>query len=322
MRADARVAVVGAGMSGLICAKRLADAGFDVTVFEKSRGLGGRLATRRTDHGPIDHGVRFLQPQNAPFGSFLDAACEVGDAALWPAEGRDGQHCYVGLPTMNGFVKPLTAGIEIERDTRVTGVSAVGSRWRLDFSDNRDTASFDRVILAVPAPQALELVQHVPELAKQISDVRIAPSWAYLAIFDRRLEDIPDVPAAVGQSIDWIARDNAKPGRTGVTDRWILHASADWSRTFLELDFKETGRKLRALFAGAIGISPPSPVYEAAHLWRFALTERPLGQPFLHHPSWTLAVCGDWCIGSSVEDAFRSGTALAEAILEADVTAC
>lgn len=318
MRPDTRIAVVGAGMAGLICARRLADNGFDVTLFDKSRGLGGRLATRRTDHGPIDHGVRFLQPHHGPFGSFLDEACSAGDAASWQREGRDEPQCYVGLPTMNGFVKPLADGIEIERDVRVTGISATGTGWRLDFPDNRYTTPFDRVVLAVPAPQALELVQDIPQLAGPIKSVRMAPCWAYLAIFDRRLDGVPDLPAATGQPIDWIARDNAKPGRAGKTDRWILHANADWSRTHLELDPETAGRELRALFVRAIGRTPPEPIYEAAHRWRYALTEEPLGQPFLCDPSGTLAICGDWCLGASAEDAFCSGMAVAEAILEQD----
>lgn len=58
-----RVAVVGAGIAGITAARTLAQAGWQVTVFEKSRGAGGRMATRRTAFGGFDHGAQF-------FGSF------------------------------------------------------------------------------------------------------------------------------------------------------------------------------------------------------------------------------------------------------------
>ena len=50
-----RIAIIGAGLAGLSAARALTAAGHTPVVFEKSRGLGGRLATRRTEFGPIDH---------------------------------------------------------------------------------------------------------------------------------------------------------------------------------------------------------------------------------------------------------------------------
>ena len=78
------VAVIGAGMTGITCARALYVAGYDVTVFEKSRGLGGRMATRRVGKTlTIDHEAQFITARSDAFKSFMQRACKAGTAEIW-----------------------------------------------------------------------------------------------------------------------------------------------------------------------------------------------------------------------------------------------
>jgi hypothetical protein len=109
-----RIAVVGAGLAGLVAASRLTAAGCAVTVFEKSRGLGGRLATRRSEHGSFDHGAPVVH-------------CEAWQVAPLEARAaciRWGEAGHVGLPGMSGLVRPLAEGLDIRTGTEVTGLAA------------------------------------------------------------------------------------------------------------------------------------------------------------------------------------------------------
>ena len=103
-----QVAVVGAGIAGLVAARRLADAGLAVTVFEKSRGAGGRCATRRSEVGPFHHGVASFGAHSSTFRETL---------LHWQARGwvqaaaeETSQRRWIGTPTMNALARQLAAG--------------------------------------------------------------------------------------------------------------------------------------------------------------------------------------------------------------------
>ena len=90
--AHPRVAVVGAGMAGASCARMLADAGCAVQVVDKSRGPGGRLASRRLQwldaQGQrrvvqLDHGAPAFMASGADFRQFLATALPPGSLAAW-----------------------------------------------------------------------------------------------------------------------------------------------------------------------------------------------------------------------------------------------
>ena len=81
------VAVIGAGISGLTCARTLADHGVPVIVFEKSRGVGGRMATRRCEHGAaFDHGAQYFTVRDERFRVCVDSW--LHDGLVQPWKGR------------------------------------------------------------------------------------------------------------------------------------------------------------------------------------------------------------------------------------------
>ena len=121
MNRNERISIIGAGMAGLACAKALRRKGAAVTVFDKSRGLGGRLASRRGDGVQFDHGAQYISARTPGFTAFMEACLADGAAALWRPDIHDGRESkggsdkwYVGLPGMSGLVKPLADGIDVK----------------------------------------------------------------------------------------------------------------------------------------------------------------------------------------------------------------
>lgn len=295
-----RVAVVGAGLAGLVAGSRLVAGGCAVTVFEKSRGLGGRLATRRSEWGPFDHGAPVVH-------------CEAWQVASLAAEGacvRWGDLGHVGMPGMSALVRPLGVGVEVRTEAEVAAVEPGPDGVTLRFKAGGEEGPFARVILALPAPQVLRIAGGL-DGAEALRAVEMGPVWTLMAAFGER-PNLPDI-VRPGGALDLVVRDSAKPGREG--ERWVAHASHDWTRERLE---REKEAVLPVLLAELEDVAEgrlPRPVHVAAHRWRFGLTERALGASFAALAGGVVLAGGDWALGARGEQAWLSGQAMAEAVL-------
>jgi len=310
-----RIAVIGAGVAGLACARSLAEAGHHVVVFDKGRGIGGRMATRRAGEIRFDHGAVALVPRGGAFGAFLGAAAVRGHAARWPAAGG-----WTGVPGMRGLIMPLAEGLDITSGAEVTGLSRAAGGWHLSGALIPDM-HFDRVVLATPQPQAARLLAPWPGLVARMAHVSMQPCWTLMAGFDASIGDGPDIARFDGGPLALIAHENTKPGRNlrgeaWPEDAWVVQANADWSRQHLEEEQPQVQARLLAAFFAAIGQAPVTPTTLMAHRWRYALTDVPLGQSHLLDAALGIGLCGDWCLGARAEDAFDSGQALAAAMLQ------
>ena len=313
-----RIAIVGAGMAGLACAQTLHAAGAQVTIYEKGRRPGGRLATRRRDGFSFDHGAQYATARGAAFRAFLaDAA---GLVAPWDPAAAHVR--WVGVPGMSAFAQAAERrGIgRLLPGRHVSFVERTADGWHLRHLDAATTrpgtvidegeraGPFDRLVLALPAPQAAGLLTALGHaFAAPVAAVVTAPCWTLMLAFAER-QDGPDTRTPEGM-LDWIGRGSSRPGRPRLPDAWVANANPAWSRGNLEREPDAVRADLHAAFRAETGIDA-APAYAAVHRWRYARTETPLGQACLWDPSG-LAVCGDWCLGARVEAAFDSGRAAA-----------
>lgn len=318
------VAIVGADLAGLSCAKTLAAHGVPVRLFDKGRAAGGRLATRRAEAAgralAFDHGAQYLTARGAFFGATLQAA----GAKPWTDPNR-----FVGVPRMSAIPRALADGLPLALARQVTSIEGEPGVWRVRHADAaalrdgqaadgtaEEEGPFAAVVLALPAPQAAPLLAGpAPRLGEVISAVRLAPCWTLMAAFETRL-DLPDTVRPEEGAIGWAARDSSKPEREAGQESWVVQARPEWSRQHLEWPpARAAAELLRAFLALAPG--SPAPFYSAAHRWRHALVEVPLGAPCLWDPALALGACGDWCIAPRAEAAAESGAALARAMRSA-----
>jgi len=336
-------AVIGAGMAGVACARTLVQAGHRVTLFEKSRGAGGRMATRETEFGSFDHGTQYFTVRNPMFARALETVpglCRpwsanavrvldpLGRVVAAPLPTRESH--WVATPGMNALVKrwaePLLAQGAVEWQTRVVKIERDAlneRRWQLHTEGADDSrhvhSDFDGVLLAMPSVQAHELLrqsQQAPALAERIAEVRVAPCWTLMVAFPQAMQ--PGLSALGPQwnaarsthhRIAWLARESSKPQR-GPIERWTVQASAAWSQEHLNDDAERVQAKLLKAFAEVTGIRA-EPSYATVHRWHYAQTLQPLDQSHLWDPASRIGACGDWCMGHRVEDAFVSGLELA-----------
>ena len=320
------VAVVGAGMAGLTCATVLAGAGIAVEIFEKSKGTGGRLATRPVGGTAVDIGAQYATARGPAFRAVVETRIERGDAAPWQPGMRDirlddranSRHdpWFVGTPGMCSLVAQQIPPGPIHTGSRVTALDQTAEGWFLTLESQRRAGPFSAVAVTPPAPQSLALVGDQDPLFRAIADVGMSPCWTLACVFEGPVGIDIDVLRPSRGAISWAARNNAKPARDREPEAWVIHGDPVWSLDHLEDSPEAIGGTLLDAFAEAAGTSVLKTGAIKTHRWRYALTERPLGQPYLWDRNLNIGVCGDWCLGARVEEGYLSGAALAEHLSE------
>jgi renalase len=303
------VAIIGAGIAGLSCADALQDAGHCPVLFDKGRGPGGRMSTRRVQtplgEAAFDHGAQYFTARNPAFRRLVDSWQRSGVAAPWPQSGTDG---WVGVPGMNAVTRHMAAAHDVAWGHQVTAMVRRAGAWWLTGPAG-ETGPYDAVILAIPAEQAAALLSlHDFAMARKALMVRSQPCWTGMFVFDRRLDGLPPVLRNRGD-IAWAARNSAKPGRSG-PEAWVVQASATWSATWLEASADEVTGLLHSALAQAAGCTIPEPLVATSHRWRYALSVG-TGDGALWNADLGLGACGDWLMGPRVESAWLSGRKLA-----------
>lgn len=321
-----RVGVIGAGVSGLTCARILQDHGHDVEVFDKGRGPGGRMSTRRDGDRRFDHGAQYFTARHPVFRRHVLSWVRDGAAARWdvpPATVRagvvdwqfDDSDRFVGAPAMNAIARHLGTDLEVRFGERIDAVQRIAAGWRAEMSATRDARECEILIVATPPAQAAALLaEAAPDVSEAVGAVTMDPCWAVMVEFASAPQVEFDAAFIKDSPLSWAARDGAKPER-GDGQTWVLHGSPEWSRAHLKDDAGAVGPALVEAFGAAAGVALPEVVHLATHRWRYAQPRGSLGDDCVFDAGLGVGVCGDWCLGGRVEGAFLSGAALAGRVL-------
>jgi len=300
-----RTAIIGAGIAGLACADQLVAAGHDVLLFDKARGTGGRLSTRRvaTSRGDIafDHGATHFTVRSPEFRALAAEWKRDGLAEPWPVAGL---HAWVGTPTMNAPAKAMASRHAITWSCAISAVVRENDAWSLHGA-GKQFGPFDAVVVAIPAEQAAPFLSLLDfEFARTAMAVRSYPIWTAMFAFDRPLKSLPDFFRSRGPILYGV-RGNARPGRAG-HEHWIVQADWTWSEAHLGADPATVCREMLSALGEAGDMSVPAPFFADAHRWLFA---QPSGSDAGHlwNPETGIGACGDWLAHGYVEHAWRSG---------------
>ena len=304
------IAVVGAGISGLLLARELKERGEDVVVLEKSRGLGGRLATKRVEAAVFDSGAQYFTAKSERFAGLVDQWAASGVVAPWPGASA---HRWTARPSMNALGKFLAKGLDVRRESKVLKVQRDAGGWELTI-ENQPAWQVGRLVLTAPLPQSLALlmaggVDLPAKLARALAALTYRPCLALLLT----LAGPSAVPAAgvapTSGPVRWIA-DNSKKGISpGVAAAVTVHLSA----AFATEHYEKTEAELAALVLPGIASILASPVTKVTlQRWRFSEPVATYEQSCVWLSDLGLGLAGDALGGPRVEAAALSGLALAE----------
>ena len=309
-----KIAIIGAGMAGLACADALRANGHTIFLYDKGRGAGGRMSSRRMDtplgQVTLDHGAQYFTARDPGFKKWVSIWQDNGIAAPWPLAGAG---AWVGVPAMNAIIKAMAAPHEVAWGCHVSDISRVNNAWRLLVAAG-DIGPFDAAILAIPAEQAASLLSlHDFALARIALTARSQPCWTSMFVFEQSLGAVPSVIRNAGV-IAWAARNNSKPGRAA-TEAWVVQANPDWSQANFERDPAHVADALLSALADAHNSNIPLPVAAVSHRWSYALSAG-TGDGALWNQDIALGVCGDWLLGPRVECAWLSGQMMAKRVMQ------
>ena len=319
------VLIAGAGLSGLIAARKLRTLGFKVIVFEESTGVGGRMATRQIGKARFDSGAQFFTVREPRFERLVDEWLAAGVACLWSrgfvrASGsvrRDGHPRYRGLPGMDSIPQYLAEGLDLRVNQKVASAAVVGSRWRLVLEDG-ESVDGRALILTPPLPQSLALLaagdfQLPAAVETKLDAIEYAPCLALLV----ELEEASKLPTPGGlqlhgEPITFIGDNTLKgvsPGGFALT----IHAGPLFSEEHWDAADEEAAELL--LDEASFWINSPVKNWRLER-WRYSIPKEIIEQRVLHLPGPPdLIFAGDVFNGPRVEGAALSGLAAAEALL-------
>lgn len=319
-----RIAIIGAGMAGMQLALRLSG-GADVKVFEKSRGIGGRMSTRRADLFQFDHGAQYFTAHGQAFQDMLEPHIVNGTVAQWTprlaALGAGAKPVtwtaprYVAVPGMNALPKAMAEGIEVSRQTRIETIekAACGS-WVLTSDNGEDCGVFDWILSTAPAEQSAKLMPASFSEAVALSNARMLGCYSLMLGGVDTSSLAWDAAIVAGSPIAWIAANQSKAGRTSASSL-MCQSSNTWAEEHLEEDPEAIRSLLLAEVKAVTNLKVEAASYVSLHKWRFAKVDTPAKQPYLIDADQRLGAAGDWCGAGRVESAFDSANALASEIL-------
>lgn len=322
-----KIAVIGAGLAGLTAAHHLKNYA-NIEIFDKSRGVGGRIATRRATPYAFDHGAQFFTAKSDVFKDFISPM--IGAQVIQPWDARfveivngsiildkqwnDKAPHYVGVPAMNAIPKYLSHDLNIQLNTRVKTIVRQHTQWAIIDAYDNILGEYDWVISAVPSPQALLLLPNTISCYSMITQLKMQACYTLMLGFEEELDLKFDAARIHDETISWISVNNTKPGR-GRPYSLLVHSNNNWADKYLEADKDWVINTLCLKLRDIAGVDISKVSHKALHKWSYANTGKHQSKTHYIDPIDSIAICGDWFIQGKVEAAFKSGFETAKQII-------
>ena len=324
--------VVGAGISGLLAASELQAKGWRVTVLDKGRGVGGRMATRRVGEGNFDHGAQFFTVRGERFAGLVEGWLAAGVAEEWARgfadaageRNEDGHARYRGSEGMASIPKHLARALDVRTGERAVRAEPGAEGWEVACESGLRVAGA-ALLLAAPVPQSIELAESGSYVLRdgarrQLEAVSYDPCLALMALLDGPT-GVPE-PGGVqikGEPLDWIG-DNHRKG-ISEAPAVTIHAGPGWSRAHFDDGEEEITLSLLSLAGDRLGTDlEPITTDTSLVRWRYSWVTESHPEPCLvASTSPLLLFCGDAFGQPKVEGAALSGLAAADRLLGREV---
>ncbi len=322
-----KIAIIGAGLSGLNLARLLSDIA-EVVVFEKSDKLGGRIATHQANGFNFDHGAQFFTAKTPAFRCFVKELESHAVVAQWHARfveleslNRESQRTwdsefphYVGIPAMNSIGKYLAKNLDIRSNHLITGIKKNQSSWLVETTDSAE-GPFDWVVVTTPAVQASDILPETFYLKIHFEDVTMRPCFSLMLGYDKPKSFDWDAAFVSKSILSWVSINSSKPNRNEPLTI-VAMSKNDWAYENFE---RQETELIDEMLAELERISEKK-LEDAAYLklkrWKYANAFRKDEALELIDYASHLACCGDWCISGRIESAFISSSQLANKLKE------
>jgi renalase len=341
-----KIAIIGAGISGLNLAKNFAtknnsinnnlnnsQQNIEYTVFEKARGVGGRMATRRADDFAFDHGAQCFTARTKEFQNFIEPFQEQKIIEQWQGkvisieEGKKFEKRIwfephlTASPAMNSLCKELAKDLNIKLETEVAKITsqnkmAQNNKWLLTSKTDEVLGEFDWVISTAPPAQTYNLMPDVFEHKNEISNIQMHVNFSVMVGFKTPL-NLPWIAAKTRRSIiKWISINSSKPSRNPENTCIIIHSKDSWADKNKDMPVADVQNLMLEEFSKLTGIDTKNADFITTHRWLYSIVATTTKAKTYTDAKNKLAACSDWCLSSRIEEAWISSEFTYKKILE------
>ena len=332
-----KLAIVGSGLAGLTLGHELRDRGYQVSLFDKARGPGGRMSSKRVGEQSVDMGAQYFTIRHQGFREFLESKAGNESWGLWEGRFQDRDNNglwqpssrearYTGIPRMSAITRALSGGLDISVSQRIIDLRRTDSaRWLITSEaggtgEREERGEFDAVLLTAPVQQCRDLLNSsaLSSLADVLDppDYELRPCWAVALHFSGDAEFPTDGGRLDHPVLSWIANNSSKAERQAEGEgQWlVLHATPEWSDRNREATAEDVIRQLTDSFV-EVTRTEQQPDQSLAHRWLYAKAGN-AGTGSFWWPDQRLGIAGDWLNGGRVEAAWESAMDLIGRITE------
>ena len=282
--------IVGAGLAGLTAGRHLQSHGWNVTLLDKGRTVGGRMATRSFSGATFDHGAQFFTTRDPRFTAEVQHWIEAGIAREW-FDSEDGHTRYCGTKGMGSIAEYLAQPLDARPSEHVESISRDGL-WQVQTRTARYYA--DALILTPPVEQSLALV-NLPDAP--FANIQYEPCFCAMAILAEPSKiPSPGYLRPGSGPISWIA-DNQQKGISALP-ALTIHATPEFTRRHWDTDKSEVAN----LLLEAAGYTA---IETRLHRWKYSNLSSTSPESCFRQNSLLLA--GDAFAGPRIEGAYLSG---------------
>ena len=331
-----QVVILGAGLSGLVAARQLSKAGIACVIYEKSRGVGGRMATRRAEcQGAtlrFDHGAGSLTRAQAaslaeliaptsPAPLYGDQSfqhfCQAADLTPWPLSHPQQSPSLISASGINSVGKALAAGLDINLNVTVGRAHRDPSRkqWQAGTQNAELPGLFDLLITTIPPRQAAQVLDpYQGPIMPLLTSMQPRACWTLMLGTEKPIDE--QALGRHGEIIDRVIAEHSK-GRENPSglSTYTIQAGREWGQQHAQIPAKDAAQTmLRELIN--LGWDGSGIVHQQIHRWLYAGVANPVNEPCLIDSDNGLICAGDWCLGNDIDSALSSGRAAAHEAME------
>ena len=323
---SSKLAIIGAGLSGISLAC-LIKKKINVEIFEKSRGVGGRMSTRKASPFIFDHGAQYFKINSKDFMHFISDLLDKNIIKPWSfrqaffngnsleklkiVSNKD--KYFVGVPNMDSIVKYLSRNLNINLNTKINKIIKKDDNWFLYDENNKAYGEYNWVILTLPAEQSNAFISNKISFHNSINNIKMKGCFSLMVGMKKPLNLGFEAAYIKNNDISWIALNNSKPFRNSDCSL-IINSSFKYAETNVETSKMDILNHMLNLTEKITENNLSKPILTTLHQWKYVEAENNPQQDYFIDPNQKIAVCGDWFINSRVEDAFTSANKLSKEI--------
>jgi renalase len=300
-----KIAIIGAGFSGCNLYNNLKEKYEDITIFEKSRGVGGRLSTKYIEDKFLDHGTSSLIPITDDLKMFC---LDLSSNGILKAKYDE----FIPKNGINQICKFLINEEDLVKNCKITKAQFENNKWLLEDENHNIYKDFDLLFITIPAPQILQMKMEFPsDLKEKLSKIKYDSTFSLilytnkqLKLNENRLYENPDIKSII---------NNSKKYRYEDFSSYIIHSTKEFANCINEKSKEE----ICEIFLDNFDDEIKELIEEFTiipHLWKYAFASNSLDMPYFLNEEKNLGICGDYFSHSNMESALLSSELLANNI--------